>query len=274
MSPYLFHDTPDTACTDSEAMLQALAGMLDPFSRRQLRAVGVPPHARCLVVAVGASRIATTLGEMTPTGEVIATDIDLTPCRRHPRVALLRHDIVRDPLPDGHFDLIHVRLLLGHLPERHDVLARLGAALAPGGVLLVEEFEATWRSSVLAAPDIDEADRLFAAYHDAFQATLVTAGNDPAWGRRAHHAMRGLGLHVDTSGWTGTWTGGSDGCLLPRATAAVIRDQLTTAGMTPADIDAFRDLLTDPGLVVKGNLALSHIGHAAPTSPTFTSHGG
>ncbi|WP_326549967.1 class I SAM-dependent methyltransferase [Micromonospora sp. NBC_01813] len=263
-STYLFGDAPPDTRDDNAVMLDALAGMLDPFSRRQLRRVGVRADARCLVVAVGASCIAATLAEMAPHGEVTATDLDLTECRRHPRVRLIRHNIVTDLLPDDGYDLIHVRLLLAHLPtdQRTAVLTRLVDALTPGGLLIVEEFEPTWRSSVLSAPDLEDADRLFAAYHQAFGAALTAAGNDLTWGRRAHHAMRALGLHVDTTGHTGTWTGGQPGCLLPYATAGVIRDRLIAAGMTPDDIDAFRTLLLHPDLVVKGNLALSHVGRA------------
>lgn len=258
--PYVFHDEPEPGRA-GELMLRSLAGVYDPFSRQQLRRVAVPADARCLVVAAGASAVPLTLAEMAPRGSVVATDIDPGPCRRHPRVTLIRHDIVTDPLPaGGPFDLIHVRLLLGHLPQRRCVLAVLAGALAPGGVLIVEEFESTWHTSVLAAPDLDEADQLFAAYHDALHTVLAASGNDPAWGRRAHGAMRDLGLDTDTLGHTATWTGGSDGCLLPWATTGILRPKLINAGMTPSDIDAFRTLLRDPALVVKGNLALSHVG--------------
>ncbi|MDG4834846.1 class I SAM-dependent methyltransferase [Solwaraspora sp. WMMD1047] len=257
---YLFHDADQTE-RERTLMMRALAGMYDPFSRQQLRSLALPANARCLVVAVGASTIASTLAEMAPAGEVIATDIDLDPCHTDRRVQLIHHNIVTDPLPGGGpYHLVHVRLLLGHLPQRHDVLATLADALAPGGVLIIEEFEPTWRTSVLTAPDLDEADRLFTAYHDAFHSALTASRNDPTWGRRVHHAMRNLGLDTTTTGHTATWTGGSHGCLLPHAAAAVLRRKLINAGMPPADIDAFRDLLTNPELAVKGNLALSTIG--------------
>ncbi|MEU5554093.1 class I SAM-dependent methyltransferase [Micromonospora sp. NPDC047793] len=263
-STYLFHDTTGTRPANA-MMLNALADLYDPFSRRRLREAGVRPDARCLVVAAGRSRVAAILAEMAPQGEVIATDIDLSPCRRHPRVTLLEHNIVTDPLPGGMFDLIHVRLLLGHLPADHreTVLTALVNALTPGGLLFVEEFEATWQTSVLSAPNLDDADRLFTVYHHAFQAALIESGNDPRWGRRAHHALRRRGLTVDTRGDTGTWTGGSPACLLPHATTEVIRPRLIAAGMPPADIDSFRQLLHHRSLVVKSNLALSHIGRHA-----------
>jgi trans-aconitate methyltransferase len=48
---------------------------------------------------------------------------------------------VTDPLPDAAFDLIHARLVLIHVPEREEVLARLVAALKPGGWMVEEEFD-------------------------------------------------------------------------------------------------------------------------------------
>lgn len=252
---YVFQD----AETEADAMLRHLAGLYDPFSTRRLGSAGIARDARALVVAVGASTIASTVADLAPDGEVIATDIDPRHSPTDPRVELRKHNIVTDPLP-GTFDLIHVRLLLGHLPQRLAVLGKLVDAVRPGGVLLVEEFEGSWSSSVLAAPDPDEADRLFGAYHDAFQAALRASGNDLSWSRRVHGALLDLGLEAETEGFTSTWAGGTHGCLLPRATAGAIREKLVRAGMAPADVDAFRELLLDPRLRVKGNLALSTLG--------------
>jgi SAM-dependent methyltransferase len=53
-----------------------------------------------------------------------------------------RHDIATDPLPEAAFDLVHARLVLGHLPEREKALGHMVAALNPRGWLLVEDFDA------------------------------------------------------------------------------------------------------------------------------------
>ncbi|QOC91264.1 hypothetical protein [Micromonospora craniellae] len=55
---YVFHDAAPQADRENGAMLDALAGLFDPFSRQRLRLAKVRPDARCLVVAVGASCIA------------------------------------------------------------------------------------------------------------------------------------------------------------------------------------------------------------------------
>ena len=74
-----------------------------------------------------------------PSGHVVATDIDtrwLAPSlnlevRHH-------HNVVDDPVDRSGYDVIHARLVLEHLPQRLTVLAKLVAALRPGGWLVVE----------------------------------------------------------------------------------------------------------------------------------------
>ena len=51
------------------------------------------------------------------------------------------HRVVTDELDHAGFDLVHARAVLEHLPARDDVLARLVAALRPGGWLLVEDVD-------------------------------------------------------------------------------------------------------------------------------------
>ena len=90
----------------------------------------------------------------------MATDIDTGLIDvRGPNVGVLQHDIVRDPLPEAVFDLVHARLVLLHLPERRRALERIWHALKPGGWLVLDEFDCTWLP-VLATPDPGSA-RLF-----------------------------------------------------------------------------------------------------------------
>jgi SAM-dependent methyltransferase len=73
---------------------------------------------------------------------VVATDLDtrFLEAAAQDGVAVLRHDILNDPLEPASFDLIHTRLLLMHLPERERALDNMLRALRPGGTLLVEDF--------------------------------------------------------------------------------------------------------------------------------------
>ena len=55
-------------------------------------------------------------------------------------VIVREHDIEHDPpLPAAHFDIVHARAVLQHLPSRETVLAGLVELLKPGGWILVED---------------------------------------------------------------------------------------------------------------------------------------
>ena len=125
--------------------LTALAALLDPVTRRHIAPLGLGPGWRCLEIGAGTGSIARWMADTVgDTGYVLATDLslDLMKARgveQADNLDLQVHDIVRDPLPDGQFDLIHSRLVLEHLPARLDVLAKLSRALAPGGWLVLED---------------------------------------------------------------------------------------------------------------------------------------
>lgn len=53
----------------------------------------------------------------------------------------MEHDVFVTPFPVGPADVIFARLLLAHLPDRLEVVARWTTQLAPGGVVLLDEIE-------------------------------------------------------------------------------------------------------------------------------------
>jgi SAM-dependent methyltransferase len=73
---------------------------------------------------------------------VVATDLETdfleTQVTRYPTLKVLRHDITTEELTSG-FDFVHARWLVEWLPDKRLALARMAAALRPGGWLLVEE---------------------------------------------------------------------------------------------------------------------------------------
>src|SRR5262249_24544475 len=75
-------------------------------------------------------------------GRVVATDLNLdwVDIGGAHNVELRTHNVVRDPLPQAEFDLIHARLVLVHLPARDEVITKLITSLRPGGWLVLEEF--------------------------------------------------------------------------------------------------------------------------------------
>lgn len=117
--------------------LRLLEECHDPATTRRIGQLGLRRGARCLDAGAGAGSIARRLADI---GPVIAVDVDPYLLAPAPGVEVRRVDLVTDPLPGG-FDLVFARLLLMHLPERDAVLNKLVAAVAPGGVVLVEDFD-------------------------------------------------------------------------------------------------------------------------------------
>jgi trans-aconitate methyltransferase len=123
--------------------LDMLCRAYDHVTAAHLDRVGVRPGARCLDIGTGLGSVAYDLADRVgPTGQVLATDVTVAdPPSGLPRIRRLVHDITRDPLPEGPFDVIFSRAVLHFVSDRHDLLARLATLLRPGGVLAVETFD-------------------------------------------------------------------------------------------------------------------------------------
>ena len=242
--------------------LTALESLFDPASQRHLAHLGVREGWRCLEVGAGAGGIARWLADRVGgTGQVLATDLDTRFLHDHGRSNLdvLTHNIVSDPL-DGAFDIIHARAVLTHLPERDRVLARLAAALRPGGWLLIEDIDfgpaaaRTLANYVTAPPPSTEAmERIYLAIAAVFEA----AGADPSIGPRLTAALLRAGLtdvgaeiHTPVpAGGTETWTRGS----IEQLAGKMVATGLTTT----ADIEMFLAFTLDPAVYYAPPLMVS-----------------
>jgi SAM-dependent methyltransferase len=176
----------DNAWHLARQRLSALEAMLDPGTIRHLEARGVGPGWHCLEVGAGGGSIADWLcRRVGPDGRVGATDLDtrFLAALDHPNLDVRRHDIVRDELPAATFDLVHLRLVLGHLPERATALRRLVAALRPGGWLVAEGMDCV--SVVPAGGDAAGSGTPFARLFEAHHRVLAARGFDGFYGLAA-----------------------------------------------------------------------------------------
>ncbi|MGW1729260.1 hypothetical protein ACWCQK_41385 [Streptomyces sp. NPDC002306] len=165
------------------------------------------------------------------------------PAQRHDKVCVMPADAATEgPPAEATFDIVHGRLALGGLSQSEHTLARLVAALAPGGVLLVEEFD--WQSYGPAA-----ADPAASATMNLLKAHLRGCGYDLTLGRRLPGLLRNLGLRgVDADGLVLTLRG-TDSPLEPahRRIADHALGQLREAGLiNPVAAKAFQKLMNDP----------------------------
>jgi SAM-dependent methyltransferase len=238
-----------------------LAEILDGSTIECLSSVGGLAGARCLEVGAGGGSIAAWLARQAgPGGRVLATDLNTRYLPAGRGYEVLRHDIVTEAVPEGPWDLIHARLVLLHLPQRREVLHRLAAALAPGGALLVEDFDTSW-NTVVAAPTPEDAVLVEAYYDLLVERLLASHGNDSSWAGQAHAAMLAEGLtDVRSVVHARSWDGGTAGTLLIEANVAELRAEFLEAGMDAAQLDRLRALVSDPRLVVRGYLTHSTTG--------------
>jgi SAM-dependent methyltransferase len=185
-----------------------LAAVADARTRRVLERLGLAPGWRCLDVGTGGASLARWLAERVgPEGRVLATDVDLRFAERGGRPAnleLRRHDVTRDPLPAGAFDLVHARAVLQHLAEREQVLDRLLAATRPGGLVVVEDLD--WVQF-----DLQEIPEPFATLSRRMRELARTRhGYDDAFGRRLLAALSARGLErTSCDGHVFTMRGGT-----------------------------------------------------------------
>jgi SAM-dependent methyltransferase len=242
--------------------LDLLSAVLDGFTTSRLSSLGDLTGRRCLELGAGNGSIAGWLADQAgPSGQVLATDINTRHIPTDRGYRVVRHDLTRDLLPDGPWDLIHARLVLRHLPGRHEILRHLAAALAPGGVLAIEEWDAYRSGLVLAAPE-PEAASLFHTYVNSVQQILQDARViDVEWPWQVHAAMASAGLvEVDTVVHARSSPGASAGTLHVVATISLLRTRLLEAGMTGEQLDRLCGFLRDPRMVVRGLLSVSTVG--------------
>ncbi|WP_433608241.1 class I SAM-dependent methyltransferase [Dactylosporangium sp. CA-139114] len=236
-----------------------LSDILDPFTFERLGSLGDLAGRRCLEVGAGGGSVARWLAERG--ADVLATDLNVRHLPLGAGFRVLRHDLVREPVPDGPWDLIHARLVLLHIPEREAVLERLAAALAPGGALVIEDWATEFGNLCLAAPDRETA-QLIEEYRDILVNRVLPArGNDPTWAARVHAVMLAHGLTgVDTVINAAAWPGGSPGAVLIAVNVAQLREDFIAAGFTPERIRQLYSAVRDPRLVVRSHFTYSTIG--------------
>ena len=204
--------------------LGALEALLDADTIRHLESRGVERGWRCLEIGAGGGSIATWLSaRVAPEGTVVATDLD---------------DVLEDDLPEGEFDLVHLRLLLAWLAEPQTALQRLLRALKPGGWLVAEEMDFV---SSVPDPRMDADSRaLFERIHEAHDAVLGSQHRfDVGYGRRVTGDLEDAGLtEVGCEGRATMWRGGEAGGQIWRLSITQLRDSMLASGLvTPADVD-------------------------------------
>jgi SAM-dependent methyltransferase len=240
----------DNAGREASARFDALSVIYDGDTIRHLEDRGVGEGWQCLEVGGGGGSIAGWLADRVgPTGRVLVTDIDprFLESLSAQNVEVRRHNIATDPLPESAFDLIHARLVLMHVPEREQVLARLVAALKPGGWLVDEEFDS---ASLLPDSAVNPSE-VFLETHKALMRIFDDRGVGRRWGRMLFGRLQALGLaNVDAQARMSMWHCGSPGAFMMRTNFEQLRGALIDGGyITGQDFDRDIARLDDPDFI-------------------------
>ena len=180
--------------------LRGQARVWEAATGRVLDQIGLPKGASCLDAGCGPGETMRLLARRVgPGGRVLGVDADssigalaveMLRGGGHRHCTFQAHDLTADdPVPGAPFDLVYARLLLFHLPQRVAVLARLWDAVAPGGHLVVQDYDIR---SISVLPDLASVGEVGRVITDAFGA----AGADVSVGARLSHLFAQAGAGV------------------------------------------------------------------------------
>ncbi|MFI1235458.1 class I SAM-dependent methyltransferase [Nocardia salmonicida] len=221
--------------------LALLGAAYDPASIALARRLGVDAGWRCLEAGAGGGSFARWLCDAAmPGGRILAVDHDprhLTDLPdRGGEVAQI--DLVTDELPEGAFDFVHTRFVLLHIAQRDIVVQRLARALAPGGVLLLEEGD--------GLGVLNEVPGAFGEVWRAFARSTETAGADQAWARNLPAHLEAMELvDVRAEAEIPMFRGGSPMARMWNLTWAQVRETLLALDVSRKVIAAAQAELED-----------------------------
>jgi SAM-dependent methyltransferase len=238
--------TFDNAVPHAREQLRLLSEILDAHSVDVLTRIGVGAGWSCLDLGAGAGTIATFLRDQVgPAGQVVAIDKD----PRHitdERVSVQQADVRTADLGTERFDLVHVRLLLMHLPDREEIVERIARSLRTGGIVVVSDWDCRHLDELLVTGSTALADA-FLRVQQAMIALGVANGVSVDWARRAPHVLATAGLtEVRAEVHNSLWHGGEPGCLLVDSNSRQLESPLRASGITDEQFDVLRRGMHDP----------------------------
>jgi ubiquinone/menaquinone biosynthesis C-methylase UbiE len=151
--------------------LRAQARVWEDATSRLLDAIGLARGARCLDAGCGPGETMRLMAERVGAiGRVHGIDVDASlgeitverlQAAGHHQCSFEAHDVAADtPIAGAPFDLVYARLLLYHLPDRVAVLGRLWDAVAPGGHLVIQDYDLRGLSVLPALDSVEEVNRV------------------------------------------------------------------------------------------------------------------
>jgi SAM-dependent methyltransferase len=237
----------DNAGEQTPTRFSALETLFDVGTFRHFDALGISPGWRCLEIGGGSGSVASWLSHRVgPEGRVVVTDINtrFLAGMDQPNVEVRQHDVVNDDLERDYYNVAHTRLVLIHLPERGQAIARVISALKPGGWVLFEEFDML---STKPDPAIAPAE-VFMKTLGVLWEVMRSHGVDHRCGRLLPGMLVASGLSgVGAEGQLYLFKGASAGAAMLRANFVQMHDEMIATGhLTEEEFHADLATLDDP----------------------------
>jgi SAM-dependent methyltransferase len=236
--------------TDFEGeRLQYLQLLLDLPTFRRLERLEVQQGWRCLEVGAGEGSVARQLAKQVgPQGHVVATDIEtrLMDKQHEPNLEIRRHDILVNDLEQGYYDLVHTRAVLMHLSDPVQAVKKMAAAVRPGGLLFLEEFD--WLSFGAVDTDSPTAQTFNQQMTTLAKTLQAVHVMDLYFGRHLRGLLEQLGfIDVESEGITGIGRGGDPNTQLQHMNLQLAGPPLIAAGiLTEQNVELLHHLFADP----------------------------
>jgi SAM-dependent methyltransferase len=177
--------------------LRAQAAIWQPATAALLDRAGIRPGARCLDVGCGPGETMRLMAERAgPAGAVVGVDVDAELGAAavgalhgagHRQCSFVPGDVERDDFSLGGFDVVFARLLLLHLADPVAALRRMWGWTAPGGVLVVQDYDLTAVAIDPPSPLVDEWRRVFLG-------AFAAAGRETRMGHRLPGLFAAAGI--------------------------------------------------------------------------------
>ena len=227
-------------------------------TRALLERAGISAGMRCVDIGCGGGEVTMEIARMVaPGGTVVGVDIDEVKLALARQVAAERGlgnveftalDI-RDWDEPGGYDAVYTRFLLQHLSQPDRVLRRMWAAVAEGGVLIVED--ADFDGWCCEPPN--EGFELFL---DAYQRVLARRGGDHATGRKLYRLFLAAGIpHPEIKLVQAVHQGEAKmlaWSTLDATAEAIISEGIATPDQVTAALASLRRFTDDPDTLICG----------------------
>jgi SAM-dependent methyltransferase len=216
------------------ARLRSLEATFHDNTTAILTARGVTAGWSCLEVGAGAGGVARWLAaRVGPSGRVVATDRDTRFLAGLDDVR--EHDIAEDPILDERFDLAHARTVLEHVPARTEALARMVAAVRPGGWVVIEDvtFEGPAADLIAACTAPDALAARYRPMLSVVAKVFRAAGADPTYAVALPTHLASAGLEEVGGQIFAPMIGGGNDWV--RMTLEHLRTPITSMGLATED---------------------------------------